>query len=64
MSYDCYIFGWNAYPNGGINDLIMCCDTVEEGQFRAQKLVSKYKIVQLMNADGTKINNNQIKNLK
>ena len=51
-SYACYIFGWNACPNGGVNDLIMCCDTIEEGEKQAKRLASEYKVVHLMDKDG------------
>lgn len=53
MNYACYIFAWDTIPNGGVRDLIMCCNTIKEGKRQAEKASRKYSVVQLMSADGT-----------
>lgn len=47
--YGAYIFGWNGNPRGGVNDLLCCCDTIEEGETKAKEYVDYYEKIQLMN---------------
>ncbi|MCK5218687.1 hypothetical protein KAR10_04145 [bacterium] len=55
MGYECFIFAWDVVPQGGLYDLRMCCDTIEEGKIEAEKLSGEYEVVQLMDVNGNKV---------
>lgn len=50
--YECFIFAWDGVPSGGMNDVVLCCDTKEEALTSAEKLEAKYEEVQIMDKYG------------
>ena len=54
--YDAFVFGWKDEPIGGLDDLIVCCDTVIEAIDRLPGLSREgYDVLQVMRADGVAV---------